>query len=221
MKDKVKLVWATPDLDSHLAYISRVSNPENQSNPNIEGLLNYMMREGHVSPFTMCNVCLEFNTPRDIARQALRHSSIPVQEFSQRYQDVTKLDDFSLREFRLQDTKNRQASIDVPNDHPLAIEWKHRQERLLEIVKEDYKWCLDNGGAKEVARVILPEGLTPSRLYFNGNMRSWIFYLKSRLHESTQKEHRELAQNVLEELRKVAPVTMNAFFPLEEKEQQT
>lgn len=216
MKQSVKVVWATPDLDNHLAYIARVSNPDNQDNPKIEGLLNYMMREGHVSPFTMCNVCLEFNTPRDIARQALRHSSMPPQEFSQRYQDVSKLGEFYIREFRLQDEDNRQSSIEVAEDHPLAIEWKERQEKLLEAVRENYEWCVNNGGAKEVARVILPEGLTPSRLYFNGNMRSWIFYLKSRLHESTQKEHRELAQMVLEALRPAAPVTMNAFFPQDE-----
>lgn len=545
--NNVKIVWATPDLDEHLAYIARVSNPDNQDNPKIEGLLKYMMREGHVSPFTMCNACLEFNTPRDIARQALRHSSMPPQEFciagdskittvtkqgrtkkiaieslykrfnnsqycgmsdnlvrvfdessklltvakikevfstgkkvvytltlengkkikatedhkfltfngfkrladitvgdfvgcngvkvwqdkewlekakaeslsfdgvtyiankagvsyhtirkwlkiyglqytkqevatytqiwnkgldkeqqprfgktcsdetrlkmrksakkgeesnlyingnkshdtvlfndyarqfsysfklrllreqnykcavtgvdltednceidhkepvysrpdlaldyknlqavhkdahrlkttkesvasrytaryskvksivlhgevetydmeiehyshnyvangiithnSQRYQDVSKLGDFCLREFRLQDETNRQSSIEVDENNQLALEWKKRQESLLEVVREHYEWCIKNGGAKEVARVILPEGLTPSRLYFNGNMRSWIFYLKSRLHESTQKEHRELAKMVLTELRKVAPITMSAFFP--------
>ena len=138
---------------------------------------------------------------------------MPPQEFSQRYQDVSKLGEFYIREFRLQDEDNRQSSIDVSDDHPLAIEWKQRQEKLLEVVRENYEWCINNGGAKEVARVILPEGLTPSRLYFNGNMRSWIFYLKSRLHESTQKEHRELAQLVLEALRPAAPVTINAFFP--------
>lgn len=214
--NSVKIVWATPNLDEHLAYIARVSNPDNQDNPKIEGLLKYMMREGHVSPFTMCNACLEFNTPRDIARQALRHSSMPPQEFSQRYQDVSKLGDFCLREFRLQDETNRQSSIEVDENSPLALEWKKRQESLLEVVKEHYEWCIQNGGAKEVARVILPEGLTPSRLYFNGNMRSWIFYLKSRLHESTQKEHRELAKLVLTELRKVAPITMGAFFPEKE-----
>ena len=208
----VKLVWATPDLDQHLAYISRVSNPANQDNENIEGLLRYMEREGHVSPFEMCNVCLELETTRDIGRQALRHKSIPLQEFSQRYQTVDALGDFEIREFRLQDPKNRQASIDVAEDDPRQIEWRRRQQRLIDLVREDYKWCLDNGGAKEVARVILPEGLTPSRMYFNGNMRSWIFYLHSRLHESTQKEHRLLAEKIRDVLSEVAPVTMRAFF---------
>ena len=206
------LVWATPDLDKHLAYIARVSNPENQANKKIEWLLRYMEREGHYSPFEMANVCIEINTPRDIMRQILRHKSMPPQEFSQRYQTVDKLGNFVEREFRLQHPTNRQASIDVPEDDPRQIEWRRRQQRLLDIVKEDYEWCLANGGAKEVARVILPEGLTPSRAYFNGNMRSWIFYLKSRLHESTQKEHRLVAQDVLKVLKEVAPVTMNAFF---------
>ena len=209
----VKLVWATPDVDKQLAYIARVSAPANQANESIEGLLRYMMREGHVSPFDMANVCIEVNTPRDIGRQALRHSSIKPQEFSQRYADVSALGDFVTREFRLQDPNNRQASIDVPANDWRAVEWEKRQHRLLERVKEDYRWCIDNGGAKECARVVLPEGLTPSRLYFNGTLRSWIHYLQSRRHESTQKEHRVIAQQVLEVLRGVAPVTMSAFFP--------
>lgn len=209
---KVTLVWATPDLDQHLAYIARVSNPANQANERIEGLLRYMEREGHVSPFEMCNVCLEIETTRDIGRQALRHRSIPLQEFSQRYQTVDALGDFEIREFRLQDPDNRQASIDVAEDDARQIEWRRRQQEIIELVREHYAWCLDNGGAKEVARVILPEGLTPSRMYFNGNMRSWIFYLKSRLHESTQKEHRILAQEIYNVLAQAAPVTMRAFF---------
>ena len=209
----VKLIWATPDADKQLAYIARVSAPANQANESIEGLLRYMMREGHVSPFDMANVCLEVNTPRDIGRQALRHSSIKPQEFSQRYADVSALGSMVTREFRLQDPKNRQASIKIAADDPRAIEWQMRQLRLLDLVREDYRWCLDNGGAKECARVVLPEGLTPSRLYFNGTLRSWIHYLQSRLHESTQDEHRAIAQQVLEILRTVAPVTMSAFFP--------
>lgn len=207
-----KLIWATPEADKQLAYIARVSAPANQNNESIEGLLRYMMREGHVSPFDMANVCIEVNAPRDIGRQALRHSSIKPQEFSQRYADVSALGDFVTREFRLQDPKNRQASIDVPADDPRAIEWQQRQNQLLDEVRDHYQWCLDNGGAKECARVVLPEGLTPSRLYFNGTLRSWIHYLQSRLHESTQKEHRIIAQEVLEVLRGVAPVTMAAFF---------
>ena len=209
----VKLVWATPEADKQIAYIARVSAPANQANESIDGLLRYMMREGHVSPFDMANVCLEVNAPRDIARQALRHSSIKPQEFSQRYADVSALGDFVVRDFRLQDPKNRQASIDVPDDDPRAVEWQLRQRRLLDLVRQEYQWCLDNGGAKECARVVLPEGLTPSRLYFNGTLRSWVHYLQSRLHVSTQKEHRLIAQQVLTVLRTVAPVTIGAFFP--------
>lgn len=209
---KIKLVWATPDIDGQIAYIARVSNPANQLNKSIKGLLTHMMEEGHVSPFDMANACLEFNMPRDIARQALRHSGIKPQEFSQRYQTVDKLGAMETREFRLQDESNRQSSIDVPFDDPLAIEWQRRQISLIKQVQDDYDWCIANGGAKEVARVILPEGLTPSRLYFNGAMRSWIHYLKSRLHQSTQKEHRLIAVQVLNQLREVAPVTIGAFF---------
>ncbi len=213
----VKVVWATPDIDKHLAYIARVSNPENQQSESVSNLLKYMEREGHVSPFDMCNVCLEINAPRDIARQALRHWSIKPQEFSQRYQDVSKLGDLTPREFRLQDKTNRQASIDVEPHDPRAAEWERRQLRLIAQVKEDYEWCIANGGAKEVARVVLPEGLTPSRMYFNGTMRSWVHYLRSRLHASTQKEHRQIALGVFIELQKVAPITMSAFFPKAEE----
>lgn len=209
---QVKLIWATENLDANLAYIARVSNPDNQTNENIKGLLNYMLREGHVSPFEMANACLEVNVPRDIARQALRHKSFGIQEFSQRYQSMDKLGNFTLREFRLQDITNRQSSIDVEPTDWRAIEWQKRQEELLNLTRKHYEWCLGVGGAKEVARTILPEGSTPSRMYFNGTMRSWIFYLNSRLHPSTQKEHRQLAEKILTVLRTVAPVTMSAFF---------
>jgi len=211
---EVKLVWATPDIDGHLAYIARVSNPSGQDKP-VGTLFDYMMREGHTSPFQMANVCVEVNTTRDIGRQMLRHWTLLPQEFSQRYQTIDKLGEFEIREFRLAHPTNRQASIEVPPDDPRYREWGRRQERLAALVKENYEWCLANGGAKEVARVVLPEGMTPSRLYFNGNMRTWIFYLKSRLHESTQKEHRDVALEVLAVLRQVAPVVMDAFFPVE------
>jgi thymidylate synthase (FAD) len=209
---QVKLVWATEDLDAKLAYIARVSNPDNQNNQNIKGLLNYMLREGHVSPFEMANVCLEINTTRDIARQALRHKSFGIQEFSQRYAEVNKLGEFVKKEFRLQDSKNRQASIDITSTDPRQDEWEVHQQRVIDAAKAAYEWCIANGGAKEVARVVLPEGLTLSRMYFNGTMRSWIFYLESRLHESTQKEHCNLAKEILAVLRTVAPITMSAFF---------
>jgi len=208
----VKLQWSTPDIDKQIMFMARVSNPKGQDSENIR-LLYYCMEEGHVSPFDMANVCLEFNSSRDIMRQALRHSSIKLQEFSQRYATVDQLDEFILREFREQHPTNRQLSIDVPSDDPRHEQWHLKQQAVIDAVNDAYSWCLSNRGAKEVARVVLPEGNTPSRAYFNGTMRSWIFYLKQRLHESTQKEHREIAKDVLGQLRTVAPITMSAFFP--------
>lgn len=214
---KVKLVWATPDCDNVLAYIARVSNPDNQSNKQIEGLLKYMMREGHVSPFEMASACLEISTTRDIARQILRHRSFSFQEFSQRYQGVATLGGVELRECRLQDSKNRQNSIEldmsVDPQRVLAYQWEQLQQQLLDKSQEVYNWALEHGVAKEQARVVLPEGLTNSKMYMNGTLRSWIFYLQQRLHPSTQKEHREVAEQVLGVLREVAPVTIRAFFP--------
>lgn len=213
MNNTVKLIWATPDIDAQLAYIARVSNPNNQENENIEGLLRFMLKNGHVSPFDMCNVCVELNTTRDIGRQALRHWSIKPQEFSQRYADVGQLGAFVTREFRLQDTDNRQASIDVPTDDPRHAQWQQMQVRVLEAADAAYDWCLKNGGAKEVARVVLPEGLTPTRMYFNGSVRSWLFYLKERLAMATQKEHRLLAQQIVKIMFTIAPITFSAFLP--------
>ena len=210
----VKLQWATPNIDAQIAFQARVSNPDNQDNPQIAGLLNYCMREGHVSPFEMANVCMEVNTTRDIARQILRHRSFSFQEFSQRYQDASKLPLVELRECRLQDTENRQNSIELGDDRQgLQRWWSEAQESMHTLAEELYKRALDLGIAKEQARAILPEGLTPSRLYMNGTLRSWVFYLQQRLHLSTQKEHRLVAEQVLAVLREVAPVTTAAFFP--------
>ena len=206
-----KLVWATPDADHMIAAIARVSNPSNQANTNIEGLLQYMMREGHVSPFEMANVCLEINTTRDIGRQILRHRSFQFQEFSQRYATVDALPNSPLRECRTQDEKNRQNSV-KSTDQSLNEWWIHAQGQLSDMSRYLYSEALKRGVAKEQARALLPEGLTSSRLYMNGNLRSWIHYLQSRLHPSTQKEHRLIAQQVLEILRDVAPITMKAFF---------
>lgn len=210
---QVKLRWATPDIDAQIAYQARVSNPDNQSNPQIAGLLNYCMREGHVSPFEMANVCLEVNTTRDIARQILRHRSFSFQEFSQRYQDASKLGDLVLRECRLQDDKNRQNSIADGVPEGLAEWWAWAQDRVAQEAMRGYEQALEKGIAKEQARALLPEGLTPSRLYMNGTMRSWVHYLGQRMHPSTQKEHRLIAEQALAVLRGVAPVTMAAFFP--------
>jgi thymidylate synthase (FAD) len=210
--NQIKLMWATPDLDSTIAYIARVSNPEGQSNPSITKLFQYMMREGHVSPFEMASVCLEINTTRDIGRQILRHRSFSFQEFSQRYQSVDKLGGFVTREARLQDTKNRQSSLNTSDEEVIAW-WNEVQTKSIETANTLYEEVLARGIAKEQARALLPEGLTPSRMYMNGTVRSWIHYLGQRLHITTQKEHRELAEKILIELRVVAPVTMEAFFP--------
>jgi len=207
---KVKLQWATPDIDKQIMYQARVSNPENQDSQNNK-LLEYCMREGHVSPFEMANVCIEINTTRDIGRQILRHRSFSFQEFSQRYQSVDKLDEADLRECRLQDTKNRQNSIECIDLG--LLEWfENEQKNLITYTTSLYEEALEKGIAKEQARALLPEGLTMSRMYMNGTMRSWIHYLNQRLHPSTQKEHRLIAQDVLVILREVAPLTMGAFF---------
>lgn len=209
----VKLVWATPNIDETLAYIARVSNPDNQDNPNIKGLLKYMLDHGHVSPFEMANVTLEITTTRDIGRQILRHRSFSFQEFSQRYQDVTKVSELVGRDSRLQDTKNRQSSL-VCSDPVVNQWWYDTTNKYAETATSIYKEALEKGIAKEQARSVLPEGMTVSKMYMNGTIRSWIFYLTQRLDPSTQLEHREIAIKVLEELRKVAPVSMEAVFPL-------
>ncbi len=207
---QVKLQWATPDIDQQILYMARVSNPDNQRSENTR-LIAYLMEHGHVSPFEMANVCIEIETTRDIGRQILRHRSFSFQEFSQRYQDAGKLGTIVNRECRLQDTKNRQNSLECTDDK-LRMEWESLQHRVERTAVNAYRQALDLGIAKEQARALLPEGLTMSRMYMNGNMRSWIFYLKQRLDPTTQKEHRELAMQVLQVLRGVAPITMDAFF---------
>ena len=207
----VKLQWATPDIDRQIMFMARVSNPANQNSENSR-LLHYCLEHGHVSPFEMASACLEINTTRDIGRQILRHRSFSFQEFSQRYQDATQLGEFVSRECRLQDPTNRQNSLECDN-LLVHVQWEVMQYEAIEKAMSAYKKALSVGIAKEQARALLPEGLTPSRLYMAGTMRSWIFYLKQRLDPSTQKEHRDLAKQALAVLRPVAPITMAAFFP--------
>ena len=207
----VKLQWATPDIDKQIMFMARVSNPTNQNSENSR-LLHYCMEHGHVSPFEMASACLEINTTRDIGRQILRHRSFSFQEFSQRYADVNLLPDWELRECRLQDTQNRQNSLDC-DDAGLAARWAAMQDAVARAAYEAYECALEAGIAKEQARALLPEGLTPSRLYMSGTLRSWIHYLKQRLDDTTQKEHRVLAYQAMSVLRAVAPITMGAFFP--------
>lgn len=203
MMSKVKLIAYTqvdtPDLrrdnsSDIMAYCARVSNPSNQNNSETaEKLLHYCVRNKHWSVFEMCNVVLEINTTRDIARQILRHRSFHFQEFSQRYADPNELG-FETREFRLQDTKNRQNSIEVDEDNEMTRSWKMKQDQLIHETKLAYKWAIENGVAKEQARSVLPEGLTMSRMYMNGTVRDWIHYCQLRTGNGTQKEHREIAK---------------------------
>jgi thymidylate synthase (FAD) len=183
-----------------IAYAARVSNPSNQMNSGTsEKLLKYCAKHAHWSVFEMVNVVMEIETTRDIARQILRHRSFSFQEFSQRYADPTKDLGFVTREARLQDNKNRQNSIEI-DDTNLQNEWYRAQQRVLFAVEREYKWAIDNGIAKEQARAVLPEGLTISRMYMNGNIRSWIHYCQLRMTEGTQKEHREVAKSAWDQL---------------------
>jgi thymidylate synthase (FAD) len=186
--------WGLFSPDEFIAYVARVSNPSNQMNTETsQKLLKYLIKNKHWSPFEMVHVTMEIETTRDIARQILRHRSFSFQEFSQRYADPTKDLGFVTRKARLQDTKNRQNSIETDDDH-LKSEWVNRQKKLISKVEEDYKWAIDNGIAKEQARAVLPEGLTLSRMYMAGSLRSWIHYCELRMGNGTQKEHREVAE---------------------------
>ena len=201
------------DAQELIAYCARVSNPANQFNTETsEKLIRYLVKHQHWSPLEMVSACMEIVTTRDIARQILRHRSFSFQEFSQRYADPTaELDDaFVLRECRLQDTKNRQNSVEVPLDSPenriLAYDWERAQKRVLYAVKEAYRWAIDNGIAKEQARAVLPEGLTVSRMYMNGTLRSWIHFIQLRSGNGTQKEHMEIARACAEVISKIFPM---------------
>lgn len=194
------LIEGVEKASDFIAYAARVSNPSNQMNTaTSEKLLKYCARHAHWSVFEMSNVVMEIETTRDIARQILRHRSFSFQEFSQRYADPTKYLGFVTREARLQDNKNRQNSIKV-DDNLLQNEWYRSQQRVLFAVEREYKWAIDNGIAKEQARAVLPEGLTISRMYMNGNIRSWIHYCQLRMTEGTQKEHREVAKSAWDQL---------------------
>ncbi len=206
----VEVVWVTPDAEKHLAYIARVSNPDNQENPNYAKLLKYMLDNGHWSPFEMVNLCIEINTTRDIARQILRHRSFSFQEASQRYQTVDKFGEMVYRECRLQDEKNRQNSLPC-DDEDLGLGWEIAQDRVWLTAKQVYNNAISSGIAKEVARALLPEGLTPSRMYVNGTLRSWIHYVEVRCDESTQKEHREIANAVKSKLVELFPTVASAM----------
>jgi thymidylate synthase (FAD) len=191
------------DAQELIAFCARVSNPANQYNMDTaEKLIRYLVKHKHWSPLEMVSACLEIETTRDIARQILRHRSFSFQEFSQRYADPTKDLDFVVRDARLQDTKNRQNSVTTDN-RELIAEWDRRQQQVIDLVKENYAWAIENGIAKEQARAILPEGNTVSRLYMNGTLRSWVHFIELRSGNGTQREHMEVARacaNVIAEI---------------------
>jgi thymidylate synthase (FAD) len=195
------LIEGVESADKFIAYAARVSNPGNQMNTGTsEKLLRYCIKNKHFSIFEMVNVVMTVETTRDIARQILRHRSFSFQEFSQRYADPTKDLGFVTREARLQDFKNRQNSIEVEDDLELTAEWNKRQLSLIEKTSDVYDWAIRNGIAKEQARAVLPEGLTKSRMYMNGTLRSWIHYCELRMENGTQKEHRLVAESAWNEL---------------------
>ena len=195
------------DVQGLIAYCARVSNPNNQSDKKTTGkLIKYLIKNKHWSPLEMVSACIEIETTRDIARQILRHRSFSFQEFSQRYADPTKDLDFVTREARLQDTKNRQNSVELDVDSELHYVWEEKQESLINTAKETYKWAIDNGIAKEQARAVLPEGNTVSRMYMNGTLRSWVHYIELRSANGTQKEHMDVAKACAVEIAQIFPL---------------
>lgn len=213
---KVKAIGVTqpvvdfiPDSEGIVSYAARVSNPSNQNNFDTAGkLLKYCVKHGHYSVFETVNLVMEIEAPRDIARQILRHRSFSFQEFSQRYAEAQN---FIYREARMQDKKNRQNSVKTDDDR-LKLEWTHKQNKALSAAEEAYEWAIENGIAKEVARVVLPEGLTMSKMYMNGTLRSWLHYCELRDKEGeTQLEHVDVAQKAKKEILKYFPFMEEVF----------
>jgi len=219
---KVKLIsYSKPVLEGLetptdlVAFCARVSNPSNQfNNETAEKLIKYLIKHQHWSPLELCNVVLEIETTRDIARQILRHRSFSFQEFSQRYADPTNDLKFVTRQARLQDPKNRQNSIADGVDIMLQYEWDARQRDLIAMAETTYRWAVRNGIAKEQARAVLPEGLIMSRMYMNGTLRSWIHYIQLRSANGTQLEHMEIAKECAKVIAEVFPLS-NEFITKE------
>lgn len=214
MEKSVKLISYSKGEDGknlleQIAYVARVSNPSNQNNDaTAEKLVRYLIKNNHWSPLEMVSVCLEINTTRDIARQILRHRSFSFQEFSQRY--AVASDEFVMKEARKQDEKNRQNSVmlDLKDDSEriLAYQWEMMQKRVMVEAKSVYEWALMKGIAKEQARAVLPEGMTASRLYMAGTMRSWVHYIHLRSGNGTQKEHQKIAIECAEVIEPIFPM---------------
>lgn len=199
------------DVQDLIAYCARVSNPSNQLNSGTsEKLIQYLIKHQHWSPLEMVSACLEIETTRDIARQILRHRSFAFQEFSQRYADPTKDLHFVTREARFQDTKNRQNSVELDmsndGDRQIAYQWENLQKDLIQRTSDVYKWAIEKGIAKEQARAVLPEGLTGSRMYMNGTLRSWIHFIQVRSANGTQKEHMAVALEVAKVIAEIFPM---------------
>lgn len=202
------------DAKELIAFCARVSNPSNQyNNTTADALIKYLIKHLHWSPLELTSATIEVETTRDIARQFLRHRSFSFQEHSNRYANPVADLGFVLREARLQDTKNRQNSIELDSEDEeqrfVAAEWNRRQQDVIDLVKENYNWALNAGIAKEQARAILPEGNIVSRMYVNGTIRSWIHYIQVRTDASTQKEHRELALEIAKVIATVFPFEVN------------
>ncbi len=199
------------DAQELIAFCARVSNPSNQFNTDTaDKLIKYLIKHKHWSPLEMVSACLEIETTRDIARQILRHRSFSFQEFSQRYADPTKDLSFIFREARLQDVKNRQNSTDMDlsddKQRQIAYQWQQIQTRVITEAKNAYEWAISKGIAKEQARAVLPEGLTVSRIYMNGTLRSWVHFIELRSGNGTQKEHREIAKECAKIIAEVFPM---------------
>ena len=219
---KVNLVsWSQPtkelldqgidDIQELVAFCARVSNPSNQFNTETsDKLVKYLIKHKHFSPLEMVSICMSIETTRDIARKILRHRSFSFQEFSQRYADPTKDLNFEIRETRLQDTKNRQNSVEldvsVAENRELVRIWEEKQHAVIKAARDAYKWAVTNGIAKEQARAVLPEGLMGSRLYMNGTLRSWIHFIELRSANGTQKEHQEVAIACAQAIAKIFPM---------------
>lgn len=197
------------DAQELVAFCARVSNPNNQFNTETSArLIQYLMDHRHWSPLEMVSACLEITTTRDIARQMLRHRSFSFQEFSQRYADPTQDLQFEIREARLQDLANRQNSIQT-NDQSLQENWARHQQEIIDLALEKYQWAIKSGIAREQARAVLPEGLTVSRLYMNGTLRSWIHFIELRSGNGTQREHQEVALACAQVIAGIFPITQD------------
>ena len=196
-----------------IAFCARVSNPTNQMNTaTSEKLINYLVNNKHWSPLEMVSVTLEIETTRDIARQILRHRSFSFQEFSQRYADPTLHLAFTTREARLQDEKNRQNSVSLDDSQEAKLlqrQWEEKQNDIIALAKSSYQWAIDHGIAKEQARAVLPEGLTMSRLYMQGTLRSWVHYIDLRSANGTQKEHMDIAVECARVIAQIFPLILN------------